>query len=136
MVTVDFTGGMRFVARGKDGHEVVMDASPKSGGDDNGARPIDVLLGALGGCTGMDVVAILRKMRTEPSHFAIEVDGERSEEGAKPFRTIHLTYVVDGGVPEENARKAIELSLSRYCPVASTLSGVAEITYDVRVEAA
>jgi len=136
MVRVDFEGGMRFIARGEDGHEVVMDASPKSGGDDSGARPIDVLLGALAGCTGMDVVAILRKMRTEPSRFAVEVDGERSDEGAKPFRKIHLAYVVDGGVPEENARKAIELSLSRYCPVASTLAGVAEITYEVRVEAA
>jgi len=134
MIKVEFEGGMRFVGRAEDGHEVAMDASAKSGGADSAARPIDVLLSALGGCTGMDVLAILRKMRTEPSRFSIEIDGTRGETPPKPFEKIHLTYVVAGDVPEENLRKAIDLSLTKYCPVAGTLAGVAEITTDFRIE--
>jgi putative redox protein len=136
MVRVELEGGMRFVGRGEDGHEVAMDASAKGGGAESAARPVDVLLDALGGCTGMDVIAILRKMRTEPSRFAVEVEGERSEEGARPFRRIHITYVVGGDVPKPNVRKAIDLSLGKYCPIASTLSGVAEITSEIRFEPA
>jgi putative redox protein len=134
MVEVKFDGGMRFIGRGKDGHDVIMDASPKSGGEDSGARPIDVLLSALGGCTGMDVISILRKMRTEPTRFEIQIEGERGEESPRPFVKIHLTYIVAGDVPEENLRKAVDLSLTKYCPVANTLAGVAELTSDIRIE--
>ena len=134
MVTVELERGMRFVGRGKDGHDVVMDASPKSGGDDSAARPIDVFLSALGGCTGMDVISILRKMKTEPSEFRIEIDGEQASEHPKRFTKIHLTYVVAGDVPETNLQRAIQLSLEKYCPVANTLADVAEITSEYRIE--
>jgi putative redox protein len=134
MVRVELERGMRFVGRGESGHEVVMDAGARGGGADSAARPIDVFLSALGGCTGMDVIAILRKMRTEPSRLAIEIEGTRADEPPRPFKKIHLTYVVAGSVPEENLRKAIDLSLTKYCSVANTVTGVAEITTDVRIE--
>jgi len=134
MVTVTLESGMRFVGKGSDGHETVMDAHPKSGGADSAARPIDVLLSALGGCTGMDVVSILRKMRTEPEGLRIEIDGERRSEHPTAFTEIHLTYIVAGSVPLENVEKAVSLSLSKYCPVANTLTGVAEITTEIRIE--
>ena len=134
MVTVTLEGEMRFTGRGESGHEVAMDASPKSGGADSAARPIEVLLSALGGCTGMDVVSILRKMKTEPSRFRIEIDGQRASEHPTPFTKIHLTYVIAGDVPEANLQRAIELSLEKYCPVVNTLAGVAEITSEYRIE--
>jgi len=134
MVTVTLDEGMRFIGRGKDGHEVAMDASLRGGGADSASRPIDVLLFALGGCSGMDVMTILRKMKTEPDSLRIEIDGERAEEHPRPFTKIHLTYVVGGDVPEENVKRAIGLSLEKYCPVASTLAGVAEITSEIRIE--
>lgn len=134
MVTVTFDGAMKFVARSETGHEVIMDASRKAGGAESAARPIDVLLFALGGCTGMDVVAILRKMRAEPDSLRIEIEGERSEEPQAHFTSIHLKYVVSGDVPQEKVEKAVRLSLDKYCPVANTLSGVAEITSEVQVE--
>ena len=134
MVTVTLEGGMRFIGRGKGGHEVAMDASLKGGGADSASRPIDVLLSALGGCSGMDVVTILRKMKTEPDSLRIEIDGERAEERPRPFTTIHLAYIVGGDVPEENVKRAVDLSLEKYCPVASTLAGVAEITSEIRIE--
>jgi len=134
MVTVELESGMRFVGRGEDGHDVAMDASPKSGGANSASRPINVFLSALGGCSGMDVISILRKMRTEPKRFAIEIEGERADEGARPFTKIHLTYVIGGDVPEENVKKAVNLSLTKYCPVANTLTGVATLTTEVRIE--
>jgi len=134
MVTVTHEGGMRFIGRGDDGHETIMDAHPKSGGEDSAARPVNVLLSALGGCSGMDVISILRKMQAEPTSLRIEIDGTRAEEYPKPFTKIHLSYVVTGDVQEEKLARAIELSLQKYCPVAATLGGVAEITSEYRVE--
>lgn len=134
MVTVKLESGMRFVGHTEDGHQIAMDASEKGGGADSAARPVDLLLSSLGGCSGMDVIAILRKMRTEPARLEVEVEGVRAEEQPRPYTRIHLTYVVGGDVPEKNVRKAVDLSLSRYCPVANTLNGVAEITSEIRVE--
>jgi len=134
MITVTFDGGMKFVGRGESGHEVWMDASAKAGGADKAARPIEVLLSALGGCTGMDVISILRKMRTEPDALRIEIVGERAKGHPTHFTRIHLTYVVSGDVTKEKIEKAIELSLTKYCSVANTLAGVAEITSEVRFE--
>jgi len=134
MITVTLEKGMRFRGQGESGHTVAMDASPKSGGADSAARPIEVFLSALGGCTGMDVISILRKMKTEPSKFRIEVDSERANEYPRPFTKIHLTYVVAGDVPETNLQRAIQLSLERYCPLTNTIAGVAEITSEYRIE--
>ena len=74
--TVTFVEEMKFVGRGESKHEVHMDASPKAGGTDSAARPLEVMLCALGGCTGMDVVSILRKMKTEPLSLQIEITDE------------------------------------------------------------
>ena len=134
MARVSFEGGMKFVGRGESGHPVVMDASPRVGGADSAARPVEVFLCSLGGCTGMDVVSILRKMKSEPEAFHIEIETEREADYPKVFTKIHLTYVVKGNVPEENLKKAIDLSLAKYCPIANTLSGVTKITSSYRIE--
>ncbi|MGD9675370.1 MAG: OsmC family protein [Candidatus Bipolaricaulia bacterium] len=134
MTEVVWAGGMRFVGRGASGHEVPMDAATPLG-EDSGARPVEALLCALGGCTGMDVVSILRKMKTEPRSFRIEIEDERAAEYPKVLRKIRLTYIATGAVPEENLRKAIDLSLTKYCPIANTLAGVAEIRYEARIDA-
>lgn len=113
---------------------MAMDAAPEAGGSDTAARPIEVLLCALGACTGMDVVSILRKMRTEPTGFEIHIEDERETDYPKAIRKAHLVYRVKGQVPEENLRKAIDLSLSTYCPIAKSLSGVVEITSEYVIE--
>jgi putative redox protein len=134
MTTVTFAGGMRFVGRGTSGHDIVMDADPASGGEDSAARPVEVLLAALGACTGMDVVSILRKSHDVPTLFRIEIADERATEYPKVLRRIHLTYIVSHDVAENKLEKAIQLSLRKYCPIANTLAGVAKISYDVRFE--
>jgi len=133
MPTVKLDSGMRFVAETARGHTFAMDASEEGGGANSGPSPVEVMLSSLAGCSGMDVIAILRRMRTEPSRLEVEVSGERAEEKPRPFTHIHLIYVVVGDVPEANVRKAIDLSLSKYCPVANTLNGVAEITSEIRM---
>jgi len=125
---------MKFAGRGESRHPVVMDSSPQVGGEDSAARPVEVMLCSLGGCTGMDVISILRKMKTEPEAFQIEIETERDSDYPKVFRAIHLSYIVKGDVPEENLKKAIDLSLEKYCPIANTLSGVTKITYSYRIE--
>ena len=130
---VEFTSGMAFVGKGASGHEVHMDAGESVGGADAAARPVEVMLSSLGGCTGMDVVSILRKMKTEPSSLQIEIQDERAPEYPKVFTKIHLIYRVEGDVPEENLIKAIDMSLAKYCPIANTLGGVSEISYEASV---
>ena len=130
---IEHTGGMAFRGFGASGHEVRMDANRKVGGEDSAPRPLEVLLCALGGCTGMDVVSVLRKMKTEPTALRIEIDDERAPEYPKVITKLHLTYVIEGDVPEENVAKAIDLSLAKYCPIANTLTGVARITSECRI---
>ena len=130
---VEYTGGMMFRGVGASGHEVRMDARRDVGGEDAAPRPVEVFLCSLGGCTGMDVVSVLRKMKTEPTGLRIEIDDERAPEYPKVVTKLHLTYVVEGDIPEENVAKAIDLSLSKYCPIANTLAGVTRITSEFRI---
>ena len=128
-VKVFWQDGLRFVGLPPSGHAVVMDGAKEVGGEDSAARPTELLLIALGGCTGMDVVSILQKMRTPPRRFRVEIQAERAPEHPKAVRKVHLLYVAEG-VPEENLRKAAQLSQERYCSVAHSLA--AEISFSVQ----
>jgi len=132
---IRYEGGMAFRGQGASGHGVAMDAGSSVGGADAAARPVEVLLCSLGGCTGMDVVSFLRKMRTEPTALRVEIEDERAADYPKVITKLHLTYIVEGDVPEENLSKAIKLSLAKYCPIANTLGGVADITSEYRIGA-
>ena len=133
---VQYEGGMRFCGIGGSGHEVLMDAGENVGGADSAARPVEVLLCSLGGCTGMDIVSLLRKMRAELKDLRVEIEDERATDYPKVITRLHLTYVVEGKVSEDALKKAIDLSLAKYCPIANSLAGVAEITSEYRIEAA
>lgn len=128
-VKVVWHEGLRFLGLPPSGHAVVLDGGEDAGGEDSGPRPTELLLVALGGCTGMDVVSILQKMRTPPRRFWIEIHAERASTHPKAVRRVHLTYVAEG-VPEENLRRAAELSQERYCSVAHSLS--AELSFSVQ----
>jgi len=128
-VKVFWQDGLRFVGLPPSGHAVVMDGAKEVGGEDSAPRPTELLLIALGGCTGMDVVSILQKMRTPPCRFRVEIQAERAPEHPKAVRKVHLLYVAEG-VPEENLRKAAQLSHERYCSVAHSLA--AEISFSVQ----
>lgn len=130
---VKLVEGMQFVASGESGHAVIMDSEPRVGGNDTASRPVEVLLCALGGCTGMDVISILRKMRTVPKEFSVEIEDERASEHPKVLTRIHFVYRFVGDIPEGNAKKAIELSMQRYCPITNMVNKTAEVTWEYKI---
>jgi putative redox protein len=113
---------MRFVGQADSGHAVVMDTAAPHGGLDSAARPSELLLIGLAGCTGMDVVSILRKKRQPVTGLELVVQAEHAPDHPKRFTAMKVEYRVRGkGVNPEAVRRAIELSELTYCSVGSTL---------------
>jgi len=124
------TTGMEFVARTGSNHQIRMDALEKSGGSDRGPRPAELPFAGLAGCTGMDVISMLRKMRQEPVTFQVEVEGiERTEEHPKYWKSIRVIFTVTGEVEPAKLQKAIDLSRTRYCGVSASLKPAVDIQY-------
>jgi len=116
------------------GFKIMLDADPAVGGRDNGPPPKPLTLVSLAGCTGMDVISILRKMRAEPAYFNVSVEGELTEEHPKYYHKIHIIYELKGdNIDLEKVKKAVNLSNERYCGVTKILSRGAEITHEIRV---
>jgi putative redox protein len=114
---------MQFRLRTGSGHDVVMDAAGAAGGENAGPRPMEMLLAALAGCASMDVISILRKMRQDITVYEVAAHGETQDEHPQRFTVITLTHRVAGrAVVESMVRRAIFLSMSRYCPVYAMLS--------------
>ncbi len=116
---LNLVGDMRFEAHVGSGHTIVMD----NGESDTGARPAELVGVALGGCTAMDVISILRKKRQPVTGYEIRVSGDQQEDHPHNFTRFDVVHVVDGeGIDPEAVRRAIELSATKYCSVGSTLS--------------
>lgn len=127
---VTWSGGMAFAGRTGSGHEVVMDARVEVGGEDKGPRPTELLLAALGGCTGMDVVSILRKMRIEFDKLEMAIEAEEGTEHPRAFTSFQMVYRLWGkDVPEASYRRAVELSQSTYCSVSALYKKGASVGY-------
>ncbi|MBX5467892.1 MAG: OsmC family protein [Firmicutes bacterium] len=127
-VEVEFLGPMAFKGVSPTGHEVRMDAAPEVGGQDTGARPTEVLLMALAGCTGIDVVSILQKMRVTIARFGMTVDGDRAADHPKVFQTIRLTYRIQSpDATPEQVKRAVRLSQERYCSISAMLERAARM---------
>lgn len=127
---IKLVDGMMFVGESGSGHAVVMDGAPEYGGRNLGIRPMEMLLIGLGGCTGFDVVQILRKGREQVTGCEVEVTAERAETDPKVFTTIHIDYLVKGrNLAPAKVERAIELSKEKYCSASIMLGAVAEITH-------
>ena len=117
--------GLRFHGESSRGHVEL------SGGDDDpglGPSPSELLLLAVGGCTGMDVVSILRKMRQPLEGLTVEVSGTKADEHPRRFLTIEVLYRLKGDLSEDRVRRAIELSETRYCAMEATLRGNVQLS--------
>jgi putative redox protein len=127
--------GLAMVAIGDSGHWVTMDGPEKFGGLAAGSRPMELLLMSLAGCTGMDVVSILRKKRIKLSDFRLEVDAEQPPGHPKVFTCIKLHYVFIGSdIRPADVERAIELSQEKYCAVTAMLKNSVAISYGYRIE--
>jgi len=132
-VDTQWQGNMKFDAV-VSGHHVIMDALPIVGGNDEGARPKELMLAALAGCTAMDVVSILGKMRIEPEYFNVRVEAEMTEEHPKHYTAMHIIYEFRGSNLEmEKLQKAVDLSQEKYCGVSVVYRKAMTITHEIKI---
>lgn len=132
---VTLVDGLQFVGEASSGHAIVMDGDPRLGGANTGIRPSELLLVGVGGCSGMDVISILRKKKQNVTGLEIHVDGNKADSHPKKFTDITIRYVVKGkGISEEAVKRAVQLSMDKYCSVKATLEGVAKINFSYHIE--
>jgi putative redox protein len=132
-VSVEWLSGMAFKGTAN-GHEIIMDAEEHVGGNNRGPRPKPLLLLAAGGCTGMDVIPILKKMQVEPDYFNMVVEGEVTEDHPKHYTKMHIIYEFRGkNLPIDKLQKAISLSQDKYCGVAATLKKALPVTWEIKI---
>ncbi|WP_077621644.1 OsmC family protein [Sediminibacillus massiliensis] len=129
--TIKWDEKMAFSSITPSGHEIHMDASEEVGGTNSGARPTELLLNAVAGCTGIDIISILKKMRLEPESFEMEVQGERADEHPRRFTKISIHYSLTGDLPEEKVARAIKLSKDTYCSVSHSLSSDIRVSFSI-----
>lgn len=113
---------------------VHIDAAEKIGGHNLGARPMELVLTALASCSSMDLISILKKQRMNPDKFSVEVEGKRAE-GVypAPFTDIHMSFNLSGELNDEKVKRAIELSVEKYCSVYEMLKNTVNITYSFSI---
>lgn len=123
--TIQFSGEDLFVGVSPSGHAVAMETDSTR---NRAASPMEMLLLALGGCTGVDVISILQKKRQHVTDYRIEVSGERRDDHPRAYTRLFVKHIVRGrGVSEKAVADAVELSDKKYCSVAASLRGSAEI---------
>ncbi len=132
--SVRLTGNMQFTGYSDSGHSLLMDADAAVGGNNSGFRPMELLLVGFGGCSGMDVVSILRKKRQNITGLEININGEKTEDYPKIYKKVAIEYVVKGkNVRKEDVERAIKLSLEKYCSVGATLAQAGSISHSYRI---
>ena len=128
--TVRWEGAARFAGIADSGHRVLMDGPPEGGGENQGPRPMEMLLFGLGGCSAYDVVHILRRGRQPVAGCEVEIAAERADSEPRVFTRIHLHFVVSGQVTHKAVERAVALSAEKYCSAARMLAATAELTHD------
>ncbi len=125
---------MVFSGTATSGHTLSMDADDKAGGHNAGFRPMELLLVGFGGCSGMDVISILRKKRQSVTGLEINIQGEKAENYPHVYKEVHIEYVVKGTeIEKEAVERAIALSLDKYCSVGATLAKAGTITHSYKI---
>ena len=131
---VELKNGMHFIGV-LDGYEVPIDADKSVGGEGKGPKPKGLMLTALAGCTAMDVISILRKMKIEPDSFSVETEADLTDDHPKVFKAIRIIYRLRGkGIERSKVEKAVELSQEKYCGVSAMLKMAAPIDYEIVIE--
>lgn len=132
-VTTTWLDNMAFEAE-VNGHKLTIDADALVGGENRGPRPKTFMLAALGGCTAMDVISILKKMHVEVGSFTVKVEGDLTEEFPKHFYKMHVIYEFTGkSLPIDKLKKAIALSEEKYCGVSAVYRKAMELTSEIKI---
>lgn len=132
-IALDWQGKMQFEAH-IGTHSITLDGSPEVGGEDAGARPKPLMLVALAGCSGMDVVSLLKKMRVDFKKLEIKVEGNLTEGVPAYYDAMHIIYILTGtDLPTDKVEKAVKMSYDKYCGVAQVYKQVMPVTYEIRI---
>jgi len=135
-VEIRWNGNMMLYGKSPSGHDVFMDASENVGGKDSAARPMELFAFAIAGCTAMDVLMILRKMKLldKLKDFRVILEYERKEDYPKIYKWVRVRYLIKGDIPKENVEKAASLSQNKYCSASAMVkSSVENFTYTVEI---
>jgi len=131
---INWKKNVRFDANTQSGHEITMDGAADHGGENAGARPMELLLVGMGGCTGFDVVGILKKARADLVSLKIELEAERADSVPAVFTSIHVHFILTGrALKEKLVERAIELSAEKYCSASIMLGQTADITHSFEI---
>ncbi|ASB48908.1 OsmC family protein [Alkalitalea saponilacus] len=132
-VKIKWQGNMAFESE-MFGHKITLDAAKEVGGEDKGIRPKPLMLLALAGCTGMDVVSMMKKMRVDLEGLEIKVEGDLSEDHPKTYQSMKVIYEFKGkDLPVEKLERAVQLSEEKYCGVSALYKQVIPVTTEVRI---
>lgn len=133
-IKLHYQGGLEFVAETPSGHQITMDGAPDFGGGNKGPRPMELVLVALGGCSGMDIASILNKKRMDLKGIEINVKGEKAPEYPKKYTDVEIEFIVKGkNLTDEAVGRAVELSMQKYCSVKATIEGTAKVKYSYKI---
>jgi putative redox protein len=130
---IRYLDGMAFEGDAESGHRLTLDSAPDTGGTNRGFRPTELTAMSLAGCTAMDVVSILQKMRTTITRFEVSVDAHRRDEHPRVFDEIELVFDLDGDCRPEQFQRAVDLSAERYCSVSAMLEKTAVVRRVLRL---
>jgi putative redox protein len=126
--------GFHMEALNEQGNSIHIDASPDIGGGNNGMRPMQLLLAAMGGCSSIDIINILKKQRQDLKDIKITVTGEREKDVVPSLYTeVHVHFKLFGNLDRDKTEKAVALSVEKYCSVAKTLEKTAKVTYSFEI---
>jgi len=121
-------------AKNAHGNTASFDANESIGGENKGMRPMEMLLASLASCSSIDVIAILNKQKLNPEIFEVEVTGERVDAVPAVFKKIHVKFITSSDVDESKLKRAIDLSMDKYCSVTKMLEGSVEITHSYEIK--
>lgn len=123
-----WSGGIKFEGENAFGNKIIVDGAKSGGGEESGIKPTELLLYGMAGCSGIDIVKIMEKMRQKLSSLEIEITAHQNEEYPKPFHTIEIKFIVRGeNIDPKKLARAIELSEEKYCVVSQTVANVTQI---------
>jgi putative redox protein len=129
-----FDNDYGFEATNALGKPLIMDRGVAGGGHGAGFSPMEAVLAAIGGCSAIDIVSILKKQKQEIESFEMIIDGDREKDAVPaPFTAIHIVYHLKGNIDKEKAHRAADLSIEKYCSVSRMLEKTAKITYEVKI---
>ncbi len=132
-IDVKWDGNMKFITD-IDGHKLILDTTEDAGGNNEGPRPKVLLMVALAGCTGMDVISILKKMKVDITSFNLKVEGDINDEHPKKYNAMKVVYEFKGhNISYEKVEKAVNLSIDKYCGVNANLRDAMQMEYEIRI---